>query len=179
MQNNICNIDVSKITLTNIQTALNSKVQLVHLEDTLGFAYISLRDLSHRKQTGAYYTPEKTVNTLIRNLKNCVNTQNKTLCDPCCGTGNFLIGLVGNGVKIENLYGQDIDEINITEDSAIYLDKYNICVRAGSHCAKMLKDVFNIANTCRISLSFYNTRYEVDLLINVLKNSKNIWEEIL
>ena len=66
-----------------------------------------------------------------------------------------------------------------SQDTAIYLDKYNICVRAGNHCAKMLKDVFNIANTCRISLSFYNTRYEVDLLINVLKNSKNIWEEIL
>ena len=107
------NIDVSKITLTTIQTALNSKVQIVPLEDTLGFAYISLRDLSHRKQTGAYYTPEKTVNTLISNLKKCVNTQNKTLCDPCCGTGNFLIGLVGNGVEIENLYGQDIDEISI------------------------------------------------------------------
>lgn len=107
------NIDVSQITLANIQTALNSKVQFVPLEDTLGFAYISLRDLSHRKQTGAYYTPEKTVNTLICNLKNCVNTQNKTLCDPCCGTGNFLIGLVGNGVEIDNLYGQDIDEISI------------------------------------------------------------------
>ena len=66
-----------------------------------------------------------------------------------------------------------------SQDSAIYLDKYNICVRAGSHCAKILKDVFNVANTCRISLSFYNTRSEVDLLINVLKNSKNIWEEIL
>lgn len=107
------NIDVSKINLTNIQTVLNCEVQLIPLEDTLGFAYISLRDLSHRKQTGAYYTPEKTVNTLISNLKNCFNTKNKTLCDPCCGTGNFLIGLVGNGIKIENLYGQDIDEISI------------------------------------------------------------------
>ena len=66
-----------------------------------------------------------------------------------------------------------------SQDTAIYLDKYNICVRAGNHCAKILKDVFNIANTCRVSLSFYNTREEVDLLINVLKNSKNIWEEIL
>ncbi len=66
-----------------------------------------------------------------------------------------------------------------SQDTAIYLDKYNICVRAGNHCAKILKDVFNIANTCRISLSFYNTKEEVDLLINVLKNSKNIWEEIL
>lgn len=107
------NIDISNIDLTNMQTALKCKVQLVPLEDTLGFAYISLRDLRHRKQTGAYYTPEKTVNTLINNLKHCLNTKNKTLCDPCCGTGNFLIGLVRNGVKIEHLYGQDIDEISI------------------------------------------------------------------
>ena len=66
-----------------------------------------------------------------------------------------------------------------SQDTAIYLDKYNICVRAGNHCAKILKNIFNIANTCRISLSFYNTREEIDLLINVLRNSKNIWEEIL
>lgn len=66
-----------------------------------------------------------------------------------------------------------------SQDAAIYLDKYNICVRAGNHCAKMLKNTLNINNTCRISLSFYNTKEEIDLLINVLKNSKNIWEEIL
>lgn len=66
-----------------------------------------------------------------------------------------------------------------SQDTAIYLDKYKICVRAGNHCAKLTKDVFNIGNTCRISLAFYNTKEEVDLLINVLKNSKNIWEEIL
>lgn len=107
------NIDISKIDLSNIQIALNSQVQLVPFEDTLGFIYISLRDLSHRKQTGAYYTPKDTVNALIHNLKDCISTQNKTFCDPCCGTGNFLIGLVENGVKIENLYGQDIDEISI------------------------------------------------------------------
>lgn len=66
-----------------------------------------------------------------------------------------------------------------SQDTAIYLDKYKICVRAGNHCAKMTKDVFNVGNTCRISLAFYNTKEEIDLLINVLKNSKNIWEEIL
>ncbi len=106
-------VDVPKMDLTNIQAALNCNVQLVSLEDTLGFIYISLRDLNLRKQTGAYYTPEKTVNKLINNLKKSFDTECKTLCDPCCGTGNFLIGLVGNGVKVENLYGQDIDEISI------------------------------------------------------------------
>jgi len=66
-----------------------------------------------------------------------------------------------------------------SQDTAVYLDKYNICVRAGNHCAKILNNVLNINNTCRISLSFYNTKEEIDLLINVLKNSKNIWQEIL
>lgn len=65
------------------------------------------------------------------------------------------------------------------QDTAVYLDKYNICVRAGNHCAKMLNNVFNISNTVRISLSFYNNKEEIDLLINVLKNSANIWKEIL
>lgn len=66
-----------------------------------------------------------------------------------------------------------------SQDTSIYLDKYNICIRAGNHCAKILKDELNVRNTCRISLALYNTKEEIDLLINVLKNSKNIWQEIL
>lgn len=66
-----------------------------------------------------------------------------------------------------------------SQDVAIYLAKYNICIRAGNHCAKMLKNSLNISNTCRISISFYNTKEEVDVLINALKNINNIWKEIL
>ena len=65
------------------------------------------------------------------------------------------------------------------QDTAVYLDKYNICVRAGNHCAKILDNELNISNTVRISFSFYNNKEEIDLLINVLKNSENIWKEIL
>ncbi len=63
------------------------------------------------------------------------------------------------------------------QDLAIYLDKYNICVRAGSHCAKMLKEELAIKNTCRISLYFYNTKEEIDYLIKVLSNP-NIKNEL-
>lgn len=66
-----------------------------------------------------------------------------------------------------------------SQDVALYLDKYNICVRSGSHCAKILDSVFNISNTCRISLSFYNSYEEVDRFIEVIKNIENIWNEIL
>lgn len=64
------------------------------------------------------------------------------------------------------------------QDLAIYLNKYNICVRAGNHCAKILKDEINIKNTCRISLYFYNTFDEIDYLISVLSNT-SIKDEII
>lgn len=64
------------------------------------------------------------------------------------------------------------------QDLAIYLNKYNICVRAGNHCAKILKDDLGIKNTCRISLYFYNTKEEIDFLVKVL-NNKNIKDEII
>jgi cysteine desulfurase/selenocysteine lyase len=64
------------------------------------------------------------------------------------------------------------------QDLAIYLNKYHICVRAGNHCAKILKDEIGVKNTCRISLYFYNTKEEIDKLIEVLKNP-NIKNEII
>ena len=65
------------------------------------------------------------------------------------------------------------------QDTAIYLDSYNICVRAGNHCAKLLKDELGIKNTCRISLYLYNTKEEIDKLIEVLSNSDNIFDVVI
>lgn len=64
------------------------------------------------------------------------------------------------------------------QDLAIYLNKCHICVRAGNHCAKILKDELGIKNTVRISLAMYNTKEEIDALINALKNP-NLKREIL
>ncbi len=64
------------------------------------------------------------------------------------------------------------------QDLAIYLNKYKICVRAGNHCAKILKDELGIKNTVRISFYFYNTKEEIDKLIDVLKNP-NLKNEII
>lgn len=66
-----------------------------------------------------------------------------------------------------------------SQDVAVYLDKHHICIRSGNHCAKILNQVFNVSNTCRISLSFYNTYEEVDYFIEIIKKIGNIWEEIL
>lgn len=65
-----------------------------------------------------------------------------------------------------------------SQDLAIYLNKYHICVRSGSHCAKILKDEIGIKNTTRISFYFYNTKEEIDLLVDAL-NNPNIKNEII
>ncbi len=86
-------------------------------------------------------------------------------------------------VKIynENVEGSTI-AFNIdgvfAQDTAIYLDKYNICVRSGSHCAKKLEDELGIKNTCRISIYFYNTKEDADRLIEVLNNDKILEESL-
>ena len=58
------------------------------------------------------------------------------------------------------------------QDLAVYLNKHHICVRAGNHCAKILKDELGIKNTCRISFYFYNTKEEIDKLVEALTNPK-------
>ena len=65
------------------------------------------------------------------------------------------------------------------QDASMYLNHYGIAVRAGNHCAKLLKDEMSIKNTVRISMYFYNTYREIDKVIEVLKNSKDIFNVIL
>ncbi len=64
------------------------------------------------------------------------------------------------------------------QDLAIYLNKYKICVRAGNHCTKILKDELKIKNTVRISFAMYNTKEEIDKLVDALSNP-NIKNEII
>lgn len=66
-----------------------------------------------------------------------------------------------------------------SEDTSQYLNHYHICVRAGNHCAKMVKDELGIKNTCRISLYFYNTKEEIDRFIEVMKGNKDIFKVII
>lgn len=54
------------------------------------------------------------------------------------------------------------------QDTAIYLNQFGICVRAGSHCAKMMPKVLGIKNTCRITFGIYNTKSQIDFLVKAL-----------
>jgi cysteine desulfurase/selenocysteine lyase len=54
-------------------------------------------------------------------------------------------------------------------DISTILDKRGVAVRAGHHCAGPLMDHLGVAATCRASFGLYNTRDEVDTLVEALE----------
>ncbi|ATX66189.1 cysteine desulfurase [Roseinatronobacter bogoriensis] len=54
-------------------------------------------------------------------------------------------------------------------DISTVLDKKGIAVRAGQHCAAPLMDHLRVTATCRASFAMYNTREDVDALVEALE----------
>jgi cysteine desulfurase/selenocysteine lyase len=59
-------------------------------------------------------------------------------------------------------------------DLATILDREGVAVRAGHHCAQVLMDRFGTASTTRASFALYNTRGEVDALVDALDKARKI-----
>ncbi len=53
-------------------------------------------------------------------------------------------------------------------DISTIIDQKGVAVRAGHHCAQPLMDHFGVSATCRASFGLYNTREEVDVLMDAL-----------
>ena len=94
------------------------------------------------------YTSEKLLQ--IDGIKIYGNTDNKT------SVISFNLG---------NVHHYDIGSI---------IDNEGIAVRTGNHCAQPIMDFYNIPGTIRVSLSFYNTKEEIDALINAVVLAKKM-----
>jgi cysteine desulfurase/selenocysteine lyase len=57
-------------------------------------------------------------------------------------------------------------------DVGSILDKLGIAVRTGHHCAQPIMDYYKIPGTVRASFSFYNSKSEIDTLVNGVKKAK-------
>ena len=100
------------------------------------------------------------------------------------GLGETIKYLESIGITIYNknsnsgILAFNIDGV-FAQDTSIYLNKHDIYVRAGNHCAKLLKDEIDIKNTVRVSMYLYNNYEDIDRFIEVLKNKDNLYKEIL
>jgi cysteine desulfurase/selenocysteine lyase len=68
---------------------------------------------------------------------------------------------------IEGVHAHDVSEI---------LDRHGIAVRAGHHCAQPLMERLGVPATTRASLAVYNTRAEVDRLIDGLLDVRRVFD---
>ncbi len=57
------------------------------------------------------------------------------------------------------------------QDMGVLLDNYGIAVRTGNHCTQPLMNCFKLQGTIRASFGMYNTKEEVDLLVEGVKKS--------
>jgi cysteine desulfurase/selenocysteine lyase len=67
--------------------------------------------------------------------------------------------------NLENIHHYDIGSI---------IDNEGIAVRTGHHCAQPIMDYYKIPGTIRVSLSFYNTKEEIDSLISAIIVAKKM-----
>ena len=64
-------------------------------------------------------------------------------------------------------------------DVASILDNYGVCVRSGNHCAQPLMRFLGIDSTCRASFYLYNTKEDVDKLVEALKKAYGMFEKYI
>jgi cysteine desulfurase/selenocysteine lyase len=60
-------------------------------------------------------------------------------------------------------------------DLATILDEEGIAIRSGHHCAQPLMEFLNVPAMSRASFYLYNTREEVDTLINALEKARKLF----
>ncbi len=67
------------------------------------------------------------------------------------------------------IFSFTLDGAAHAHDISTVLDKKGVAVRAGTHCAMPLMAHFGLNATCRASFGMYNTKAEVDVLIEALE----------
>jgi tRNA1(Val) A37 N6-methylase TrmN6 len=72
-------------------------------DDILGAFYQSIQSISRKSKIGSYYTPSE----LLREIT--VNPD-KTVLDPCCGSGGILLNVLSKVHDQSKIFARDIDE---------------------------------------------------------------------
>ena len=62
-----------------------------------------------------------------------------------------------------------------SHDVSMVIDRAGVAVRAGTHCAQPLLKRFGVTSTCRASFGLYNTRAEVDVLVDALDQARKFF----
>lgn len=82
--------------------------------------------------------------------------------------------LIGTADRKASVLSFVIDGVH-PHDLGTILDQFGIAVRAGHHCAQPVMEHFGVPATCRASLAFYNTRSEIDTLVDGIQKAIEVF----
>jgi cysteine desulfurase/selenocysteine lyase len=101
-----------------------------------------------------------------------INQYEDELLAYATGELNKIEGLriIGTAAQKSSVLSFVIDGVH-PYDVGVILDKLGIAVRTGHHCAQPVMDQFNIPGTIRASLAMYNTKEEIDALVEGIKRA--------
>lgn len=83
------------------------------------------------------------------------------------------IRIYGNTKNKASVVSFNIDGIHPYDIGSI-IDKLGIAVRTGHHCAQPIMNFFCIPGTIRASFSFYNTKEEIDQMVDAVKKAQTM-----
>ena len=84
-------------------------------------------------------------------------------------SGLIWLNLQGNAPHKGAIFSFTMQGPAHAHDISTILDRRGIAVRAGHHCAQPLMEHLGVSATCRASFAMYNTRAEVDALVDGLE----------
>ena len=85
------------------------------------------------------------------------------------------IRLIGTAAEKAGVLSFIIDEVH-PHDIGTILDQEGVAIRAGHHCAQPAMKFFGVPATARASFAFYNTKAEVDALVDAILKVKQVFE---
>ena len=84
------------------------------------------------------------------------------------------LNFVGTAKNKTSILSFTLDGIH-PHDIGTILDGEGVAIRAGHHCAMPVMERFNIPATARASFAFYNTRHEIDALIQAIDKCQKVF----
>lgn len=82
--------------------------------------------------------------------------------------------IIGNAPGKGGIFSFELQGIHAHDVSTV-IDRAGVAVRAGTHCAMPLLKRFGVTSTCRASFGLYNTRAEVDVLVDALEQARKFF----
>ena len=76
---------------------------------------------SFKNKEGVYYTPLNICDDFFQAIPFPISS--KTFCDPCCGSGNFIISAIDAGFETKRIWGYDVDPIAVDIANARVYEK--------------------------------------------------------